>query len=69
MLDVIKAWLAGTFIAISALTYMSLAPFGLGFKIAGALSFGCGLLAICEENLNLVTGKFGMLYDGSWNFR
>ena len=48
---------------------MSLAPFGIGFKIAGALLFGCGLLAICEEQLNLVTGKFGMLYDSSWNFR
>ena len=49
MLDVIKAWLAGTIIAIAALTYMSLAPFGIGFKIAGALLFGCGLLSICEE--------------------
>ena len=48
---------------------MIIAPFGLGFKIAGAFIFGCGLLAICEEELNLVTGKFGMLYDGSWNLR
>ena len=69
MLNIIKGWIAGIFIALAALTYMSLAPFGLGFKIAGALLFGCGLLAICEENLNLVTGKFGMLYNGSWNFR
>ena len=51
MLDIIKGWVAGIFIALAALTYMSLAPFGLGFKIAGALLFGCGLLAICEENI------------------
>lgn len=69
MLDIIKGWVAGIFIALAALEYMIITPFGLGFKIAGAFIFGCGLLAICEEELNLVTGKFGMLYDGSWNLR
>lgn len=49
MLDIVKGWVAGIYIAFAALVYMSLAPFGIGFKIAGALLFGCGLLAICEE--------------------
>lgn len=48
---------------------MIISPIGLGYKIFAALFFGCGLLAICEEQLNLVTGKFGLLYDGSWNLR
>lgn len=49
MLDIIKGWVAGIFIALAALEYMIIAPFGLGFKIVGAFIFGCGLLAICEE--------------------
>ena len=58
MLDIIKGWAAGIFIALAALIYMIISPFGLGFKIVGAFLFGCGLLSICEEELNLVTGKF-----------
>ena len=69
LIDIIKAWVAGIFISLAALIYMIISPFGLGFKIVGALLFGCGLLSICEESLNLVTGKFGMLYTGSWNLR
>lgn len=67
MLNIFKAWLAGIIISLSAFEYMIISPLGMGYKIVAALIFGCGLLAICEEQLNLVTGKFGMLYDGSWS--
>lgn len=69
--DIFKAWLAGVLIALGSLEFGLCATVGgtLGYKALGAFLFSVGLCAICEEKLNLVTGKFGMFYDGSWSFR
>lgn len=68
--DILKAILAGFVIALGALTFGIISNAGgMGYKALGAFMFSVGLCAICEEQLNLVTGKFGMFYDGSWNFR
>lgn len=68
--NILKAILAGFIIGLGALAFgvISIAG-GIGYKALGAFIFAVGLCAICEEQLNLVTGKFGMFYDGSWNFR
>lgn len=58
MLNFIKAVLAGIAIGLAGLEYAILAPLGVGYKIAGAFIFSFGLICICEEGLNLITGKF-----------
>ena len=58
MLNFIKAVLAGVAIGLAGLVYAILAPLGVGYKIAGAFIFSYGLVCVCEEGLNLITGKF-----------
>ena len=69
--QIFKAILAGFIIGLSALVFGIVSTIGgtLEFKILGAFLFSMGLCAICEEQLNLVTGKFGMFYEGLWNLR
>lgn len=71
MEDIFKAWLAGILIALGSLAFGICATIGgtLAYKALGAFLFAVGLCAICEGKLNLVTGKFGLFYDGSWSFR
>ena len=67
--DMSKGILAGFVIALGALAFGIISTTGgtLGFKALGAFMFSMGLCAVFANQLNLVTGKFGFLYDGSWN--
>ena len=70
MKDVFKGILAGFIIALGALAFGIIAyAGGMSYKALGAFMFSMGLCAICQEQLNLVTGKFGLFYEGSWNLR
>ena len=62
-----KAYLAGITIGLGSLAYMACYGLGLGFNILGSFLFSFGLLAICYEQLNLVTGKFGAAYTGQYS--
>ena len=62
-----KAYLAGIIIGLGSLAYMACYGLGLGFNILGSFLFSFGLLAICYEQLNLVTGKFGAAYTGQYS--
>ena len=62
-----KAYLAGITIGLGSLAYMACYGFGLGFNILGSFLFSFGLLTICYEQLNLVTGKFGAAYTGQYS--
>ena len=64
---IIKAYLAGIVIGLGSLAYMACYGFGIGFTILGSFLFSFGLLTICQEQLNLVTGKFGAAYNGDYS--
>lgn len=58
--DFFKAGMAGIFISIGAIVFLSCQS-----KLAGAVLFAVGLLCICEFGLNLYTGKIGYaVYKG-----
>ena len=69
--DTFKGVLAGFVIALGALVFCITAAYDINFmyKALGAFLFSFGLCAVCDEQLNLVTGKFGLFYDGSWKLR
>lgn len=69
MKDMFKGWLAGFVIGLAALVYLCYFGFTLGYTALGAFLFSFGLYAVLDEGMNLVTGKFGTFYDGSWSFR
>lgn len=56
--DFLYAIMAGAFIALGGVVYLSLSN-----KIVGAFMFSLGLFAVCTLKYNLFTGKVGYLFN------
>lgn len=59
-----KSIAAGILIGTGALGYMAF--YGIN-NLLGAFLFSFGLIGVCLESLNLVTGKFGAAYNGEYS--